>query len=293
VKIKLHSPTILTLFACLGLALAPAGCSKDPATDEAGTESETAGDGDGDQTGDGDGDGDPTGDGDGDPTGDGDPGDGDGDPIPDMPPEMCVPDAPDTLPMGGTCTVDEECASCNCYLVPFLSGQCGQCNEDADCADSTGGGCTPPNPFMSSGSTCNMGEAGGGCETSDVCQDGLSCGIVLDLLGLIQISTCGECESDADCDAPQICAPVVIVEEFNGQNTCIDVDSLPQNSFCNLEGNGDDACTDFCSEVDIMGIAQVGACGECRDDADCDMNQTCMFGEFVLESGMLVGSVCG
>jgi hypothetical protein len=281
VKIKLHSPSILTLIACLGLAFAPAGCAKDPATDEGGSESETAGDGDGDQTGDGDGE---QGDGDGDQPGDGDGEDTDGE---------CVPGDPNGLPMGGTCTDGSECGSCECYLVPFLGGQCGACDEDADCAASTGGGCTPPNPFMNNGSTCNMGEAGGGCETSDVCADGLSCGTVLDLLGLIQISTCGECATDADC-TDQICAPVVIVEEFNGQNTCIDANSLLQDSFCNLEGNGDMACeSQICSVVDIMGLAQVGACGECNSDADCGMNQTCNPGEFVLDTGSLVGSVCG
>jgi hypothetical protein len=290
VKIKLHSPSTLTLFACLGLAFAPAGCAKDPGTSDTGTETET-GDGDGDPTGDGDGDGD------GDPTGDGDPGDGDGDePVPDLPAE-CMPGDPNGLPAGGTCTDGDECGSCECYLVPFLGGQCGQCDEDLDCAEVTGGGCTPPNPFMNNGSTCNMGEPGAGCETSDVCADGLTCGIVLDLLGLIQIATCGECMSDADC-TDQICAPVVIVEEFNGQNTCIDANSLGQNAFCQLgamEGDpnpGDMACeSGICSVVDIMSLAKVGSCGECASDADCN-GGTCDFGEFVLESGMLVGSVC-
>ena len=95
------------------------------------------------------------------------------------------------LPDGASCTSAGECLSGNCYLVPFLGGYCGECNEDADCPD---GGCTPPNPFDNGGSTCNMGEAGGGCESDEVCMDGLSCGTVLDLLGLITISTCGECE---------------------------------------------------------------------------------------------------
>jgi hypothetical protein len=269
VKIKLHSPSILTMFACLGFALAPAGCAKDPGTEEAGTEEETGPNDTGESGGDGDGDGD---------TG----------------PMECVPGDPNGAPMGATCTSDDECGSCNCYVVPFLGGQCGECNEDVDCAETTMGGCTPPNPFMNNGSTCNMGEAGGGCETSDVCADGLTCGTVLDLLGLIQISTCGECMADADCDMGNICAPVVIVEEFNGQNTCIAPNSLAQNSFCNLEGNGDEACeSGICSTIDIMGLAQVGACGECNTDADCGMGQTCTLGEFILDTGSLVGSVCG
>jgi hypothetical protein len=123
--------------------------------------------------------------------------------------------------------------------------------------------------------------------------DGLTCGTVLDLLGLIQISTCGECMADADCTEPQICAPVVIVQDFNGQNTCIDANSLEQDAFCNLEGNGDQACSSgICSTVDIMGLAQVGACGECNTDADCMGGGTCMLGEFIIADGMLVGSQC-
>jgi hypothetical protein len=287
VKTKLRTPYILALFACLGFAFAPAGCSKDDPAEtgdgdgDGDTGTGTAGDGDGDGTP-GDGDGTP-GDGDGDGTpgdGDGVPGDGDGVPGGD-------------LPNGSACTTDGECMSGNCYVVPFLGGQCGECNEDADCADSTGGGCTPPNPFMSNGSTCNMGEAGGGCESDAVCMDGLSCGNVLDLLGLIQINTCGECATDADCDMGMICAPVVSVMDFSGVNSCIMPNSLPQDSFCNLEGNGNDACeSGICSTIDIMGLAQVGSCGECNTDMDCGMGQTCTPGEFILDTGTLVGSTC-
>ena len=288
-KNTLRTPYFLTLIASLGLLLAPVGCAKDDGDDSA--DDETTGDGDGDPTGDGDGD--PTGDGDGDPTttgdgdGDGDPtttGDGDGD-------GECVPDAEGSSPMGATCTSPDECASCSCYVVPFLGGQCGECSTDDDCADTTMGGCTPPNPFENNGSTCNMGELGGGCQSDDVCQDGLSCGNVLSLLGVVEINTCGECASDADC-TDQICAPVVVVEEFSGVNSCIDANSLPQDSFCNLEGNGNDACeSGICSVVDIMGLAQIGSCGECNEDADCN-GGTCVAGEFILDTGTLVGSTC-
>jgi hypothetical protein len=294
VKTKLHSPYFLTLFACLGLALAPAGCGKDDVPADTDEDSESgSGDGDGDAgDGDGDGDGDTMGDGDGDMgdgDGDGDGGDGDGEPA------MCEPGVTGMGMMGATCTDDDECASCNCYLVPFLGGQCGECTGDDDCAMTTMGGCTPPNPFMNNGSTCNMGEAGGGCESDEVCADGLTCGLVLDLLGLVQISTCGVCEADADCmGMGEICAPVVIVEEFNGQLSCIQPKTLPNNSFCTLPpGNGDMACENVCSVVDIMGIAQVGACGDCNSDADCPMNQTCTLGSFDIGAGMLLGSTCG
>jgi hypothetical protein len=192
------------------------------------------------------------------------------------------------LPNGSTCTIDWECSSNNCYVVPFLGGQCGECNEDADCPD---GGCTPPNPFEAFGSFCNLGELGGGCESTDVCMPGLVCGNVLDLLGLIQINTCGNCESDLDCPG-QLCAPLADIGEFNGFNDCIDSGSLPQDSYCLLEGNGDQACASgVCSTIDIMGLAEIGACGECNSDADC-LGGTCVFGEFVLDTGTLTGSTC-
>lgn len=279
---KLLTPQFLSLVACLGLAFAPVGCGKDePIADEG---SDTSGDGDGDPTGDGDGDPTDPGDGDGDPTA---PGDGDGDPT--------SPGDGDGEPMGElgngeVCTADSECLSGQCYIIPILSGQCGECNHDDDCPD---GGCTAPNPFENNGSTCNMGEIGGGCESSDVCSGDLTCGNVLSLLaGLITIDTCGECASDMEC-AGQICAPVVDVMGFSGINTCIDANTLAQDSFCNLEGNGDEACASgICSVVDIMGLAEIGSCGECNIDDDCDAGMTCQGGGFDLGAGALSGSLC-
>jgi hypothetical protein len=287
VKNNLRTPYFLTLIASLGLVLAPVGCGKDGGDDSA--DDETTGDGDGDPTT-GDGDGDPTtGDGDGDPTtgdGDGDPttgdGDGDGDPVCEL-----GAGAPD----GASCTSDGECASCECYVVPFVGGQCGECNSDADCADTTGGGCTPPNPFESNGSTCNEGELGGGCQTSAVCQDDLTCGTVLSLLGVIEIKTCGNCETTADCSGDLICAPVVDVAAFSGIMDCIEPGTIEQDQFCDLTGNGDQACEDFCSSVDIMGLTQIGACGECKTDADCN-GGSCVAGGFDLGGGTLSGSTC-
>jgi hypothetical protein len=216
---------------------------------------------------------DTTGDGDGDTTGD-----GDGEP-------GCVGE----LPLGGICTDNCECMSSNCYVMPFLGGWCSECNEDADC---DGGGCTAPNPFVNEGAHCNMGEFGAGCESDVVCMDGLQCSTALDLLGLIQINSCGDCLSDMDCTAPQICAPIVHIDEWTGINTCIDSKSLPNGSYCNLEGNGNEACeSDICSAVDIMGLAQIGVCGECNSFMDCDGGE-CYLGEFMLETGELTGSFC-
>ena len=47
----------------------------------------------------------------------------------------------------------------------------------------------------------------------------------------------------------------------------------------------------ICSTIDIMGLAEVGACGACNTDADCG-GGTCQAGEFLLDTGTLVGSSC-
>lgn len=121
---------------------------------------------------------------------------------------------------------------------------------------------------------------------------GLVCGNVLDLLGLITLDTCGECKSDGDCTPGQLCAPDVSVGDFSGVNECIAPGSLPQDAYCLLDGNGDDACmSGICSVVDVMGLAQLGACGECDSGTDCN-GGTCVAGELVIDTGVLTGSTC-
>jgi hypothetical protein len=199
---------------------------------------------------------------------------------------------PDGEPNGAACQGDADCNSGNCYVLPFLGGFCGECNEDADCF---GGGCTAPNPFDSSPSVCNMGQLGGGCESDDVCSGDLSCSNTLDLLGLIQLNTCGSCIDDSECaNQNQICAAIVDLSEFAGYRDCIDPNSLPLHSYCELdpEGFGAGACVSgICSVVDVMGLAEIGACGECIDDSHCN-GGVCVAGELVLDTAELFGSTC-
>ena len=277
-KNTLRSPYFLALFATLGLGFAPLGCGEKVDDDGGVASTETSGgDGDGDATdttGDGDGDGDTTGDGDGEPT----TGDGDGEP------EPCEGDGAN----GTACNTGCDCASTFCRVLPILGGQCGECVVDADCPD---GGCSLQSPFENNGPTCNMGEPGGGCESTEVCQDDLVCGNVLSLGGFIEVDTCGFCE-DGGCEGDLICTPVVLVEEFSGINTCVEPGSFAQDAYCDIEGNGDAACADFCSPVLIEGIITIGACGECVDNDDCGADETCSPGAFDLGLGSLTGSTC-
>jgi hypothetical protein len=245
-------------------ALAPkelaGNCVEDGVADESGSSGD--GDGDGDPTGDGDGDGDPTGDGDG---------DGDGD-----------------LPDGASCSADSECQSGKCYVIPILGGECGECNSDADCP---GGGCSAPNVFVDDlGPTCNLGEAGAGCETDAACMNGLSCELVVEVL---ELRGCSECSTNSDCMGQNICIPQVELGDYGGSMACSPPATLANDSYCDVLGAGNDACSSMaCAEVDILGQASLGVCGECNDQVACPMGQTCLEPSFDPGTGALTGSVC-
>jgi hypothetical protein len=194
---------------------------------------------------------------------------------------------------GGSCTDNCECISEKCFSVPLIGGSCGECVSDADCPD---GGCSIPNPLAMppQGSVCNMGEAGGGCETDDVCQEGLFCGTLLDVPGVLTLSTCGVCLVDADC-GEQLCSPTIDVANFTGQKLCVDAGSVPNGQACDLMGTGNDACmSGLCATVDIMGIAQVGVCGDCSVDADCDVaaGEVCTPADIDTTTGEVTAPTC-
>jgi hypothetical protein len=174
-------------------------------------------------------------------------------------------------------------------LLAFIGGRCGECNEDLDCPD---GGCTSFNPFGVDPPTCNLGEQGGGCEMDAACQPGLQCVQIFELLGFLFFNACSPCSSDLDCPGLDICAPIFELGMWQGSAQCIPPGSLPQDSYCDLDGNGDQACASgLCSVVDIMGLSQVGACGHCNDDSNCGVGP-CIQGELILDAGQLTGSTC-
>ena len=198
---------------------------------------------------------------------------------------------------GGMCSADDECESNSCFVVPLLGGLCGECKVDADCVD---GGCTTPNPLGGVGAMCNDGSAGDGCQTDAVCSDPDNpyCGVVLDATPILKVSTCGECKTNADCDAPKgNCSPDVNVSEFSGIMQCVADGSLANDSACNHveQGGvplGNAACASGkCGTAVLMGIIKVGVCGECLTDADCG-GGTCQDATIDIQSGDLFGAKC-
>ena len=199
------------------------------------------------------------------------------------------------LANGLECEAGLECSSGTCNEIAMLGAQCGECTEDADCAS---GGCTLQNPYGSNGSMCNTGQGGDGCESDDACSDGRKCGTILDVLGVLEVSTCGECVTDDDClvAGASHCVAVADTETASGQRYCLAGGSLSLDAPCDLEGNGDTHCASGqCSWVDVLGLAEVGACGECDVDTNdgCEEGESCVPGQYdFTETGALTGSRC-
>lgn len=194
---------------------------------------------------------------------------------------------------GASCADPCECVSESCYFVSLIGGSCGECTSDADCPD---GGCSIPNPLADppQGATCNMGEAGAGCETNDVCQEGLVCGTLLDVPGVLTLATCGECLTDADC-TDQLCSPTLDVANFSGQRLCVDPGTVENGQACDHLASGNEACASgICATVDIMGVVTVGVCGDCTVDADCDMGagEVCMAADINQDTFEVIPPTC-
>lgn len=171
-------------------------------------------------------------------------------------------------PDGSMCQESCECGSDACFVLGPLGGLCGECIVDADCPD---GGCTIPNPLSEppEGAVCNDGSLGGGCQTDAACQDPLICVTVIDIPGILTSVTCSECEADADCVAG-LCSPDYEIQALSGHWICVDVGSVPNGGACDFLGSGDAACASgHCAIGDLLGVTQIGVCGECEDDGDC------------------------
>ncbi len=117
---------------------------------------------------------------------------------------------------GQGCMTDEVCQDglfCATILeVPgiFTAATCSQCLTDADCTD--GMLCQPTYDVLniSGERTCVMPGTvpnGQGCDFAGAgdmaCMSGV-CAMV-DIMMLLQLGVCGDCEVDADCTMPEVC----------------------------------------------------------------------------------------
>jgi len=209
---------------------------------------------------------------------------------------MTSPTGEDPLPNGAMCEENEQCESMMCFVVGPLGGICGDCLSDADCADTTGGGCSIPNPLSTppQGAECNMGQQGEGCMSDAVCVDGGLCAVILDVPGILTASTCGECLTDAECTDGALCSPSYDVAELSGVKACVAPGSVPDGEGCDLlSGTGNDACmSGFCQPADVLGVIELGVCSGCATDDDCTEPEVCLPPEVVVATGLVAGG-CG
>ena len=198
----------------------------------------------------------------------------------------------DPLPNGEQCMSNEECESGMCFLAGILGGICGNCLTDDDCE----WGCGLPNPLSTPpmGAECTMGGLGEGCMSDEACMDPEhQCALIIDVPGVLSASTCSECLTTADCDMGTVCNISVSIADISGQKTCVEPGSVPDGEFCDLEGDGDEACMNFCGSADIMGLVQFGVCGPCNNETGegCMMDETCEPPMVDLD-GTVVPSMC-
>jgi hypothetical protein len=127
------------------------------------------------------------------------------------------------------------------------------------------------------------------------------CGDVLDAFPAPSIVTCGACADNGDCTDPMApnCSPApLLLGEFGGSLACVPDASVPDGGACNLaeEGGvpiGHAACASGkCGEAHFMGIFEVGVCGECLTDADCEPGETCETPSVDPDTLELVGAKC-
>ncbi|MCA9656646.1 MAG: hypothetical protein H6712_05405 [Myxococcales bacterium] len=192
---------------------------------------------------------------------------------------------PFVCPPGGgmPCVSGAECASNECYVLGPLGGVCSECDEDADCAY----GCNPGNPISGQCATCCDGSGGCGCETAAACLPGLFCTQLIQVPGIVDISTCSGCSTDLDCAGGDLCVPTYDLSTLRGEHGCLPPGSRANEEGCNGAGSGDLQCASGnCAPASLMGIPVIWACSECDEDADCTTG-SCMLPELVINGTML------
>lgn len=181
-----------------------------------------------------------------------------------------------------------DCASGNCFVVGPLGGVCSECVESADCKPAPGFGCNFGNPLTGTPAVCSQsGDAGESCEVANDCADGLSCPTLIEVPGILVVSTCSVCGVDADCTGLDLCAPTYDLANFGGQFSCHAPGSVPNDAGCNLTGDGSECTSGQCAPAALMGIPVVGVCSACNEDTDCGGGQVCTLPEVVIAGDSL------
>lgn len=192
--------------------------------------------------------------------------------------------------LGDACAEPCDCDSSACFVVGPLGGVCSECDEDADCADTTGFGCNFGNPLTMTPAVCSTtGDVGQSCETVDACADGLFCPTLIEVPGILSASTCSECEPETNngCMGTDICTPTYDIANIGGNYYCAPVGSVPNDEGCNLTGDGTECESGQCSPASLMGIPVVAVCSPCNEDGDCGGGMTCQLPEVAIAGNAL------
>ena len=188
--------------------------------------------------------------------------------------------------LGAACADNSECCSGMCFVVGPLGGVCSDCLSDADCEL----GCSMGNPLEGVPAVCTDGGIGAGCETSDGCADGLVCNTIIEVPGILESSSCGQCASDLDCAPGLQCAPQYDLDVLGGFWRCVPPGLEPVLAGC----DGPEECaTNVCVGAELMGIPVVQVCSECANDADCG-GAPCILPAIDIQGTTLVleGGIC-
>ncbi|GEM_PF-5274047 len=187
---------------------------------------------------------------------------------------------------GDRCSEGTECESGFCFQRPMGGGVCSECAQDSDCG--MPGTCAPGMAYA----TCTDGSAGSACDPEMMgCASPLMCVDLVDTMGTFDpITTCSECETDAQCDGGNLCAP----SYTTGAKSCVAPGSVANNGGCpvNEDGVTDGSVCEstYCALDELVGV--FGVCGECDPETGdgCDAGEECQPPR--LSSMAIVGAEC-